>query len=44
MLDFVESRKLKPVIDKVYPLDRVTEAFDRMKLGQHFGKIIIQIK
>jgi zinc-binding alcohol dehydrogenase/oxidoreductase len=43
MIDFVESRKLKPVIDGVYPLDQVQAAFDRMKSKDHFGKLVIRI-
>lgn len=43
MIDFVESRKLKPVIDSVFPLDQVPQAFDRMKSGDHFGKIVIRL-
>ena len=44
MLDFVESRTLKPVIDKTFPLDRINEAFQRMEAADQFGKIILQIK
>lgn len=43
MIDFVESRKLKPVIDSVFPLDQVPQAFERMKSGDHFGKIVIRL-
>lgn len=43
MIDFVESRKLKPVIDSVLPLDQVPQAFDRMKSGDHFGKIVLRL-
>jgi NADPH:quinone reductase-like Zn-dependent oxidoreductase len=43
MLDFVEGRKLKPVIDQVFPLDNIQDAFDRMNSGNHFGKIVLQI-
>jgi len=43
MLDFVESRKLKPVIDKVYPLDQAEEAMRRMEKGDQFGKIVLKI-
>ncbi|RAV99424.1 zinc-binding dehydrogenase [Pseudochryseolinea flava] len=43
MLDFLESRNLKPVIDKVYPLDQVKEAFQRMETGNQFGKIVLKI-
>jgi D-arabinose 1-dehydrogenase-like Zn-dependent alcohol dehydrogenase len=44
MLDFVESRNLKPVIDKIYPLDQINEAMDRIKQGNQFGKIVLNIK
>jgi zinc-binding alcohol dehydrogenase/oxidoreductase len=44
MLDFLESRNLKPVIDKVYPFDQINEAMDRMKQSHQFGKIVLQIK
>lgn len=43
MIDFVESRNLKPVIDKVYPLEQINEAFQYMESGGHFGKIVIKI-
>ena len=42
-LDFIESRKLKPVIDKVFPLESIAEAFTRMTAGGQFGKIILRI-
>lgn len=42
MIDFVESRKLKPVIDSVYPIDQVNQAFDRMRSKDHFGKLVIR--
>ncbi len=43
LLEFIESRKLKPVIDQVYRLDQVTEAFQRMHQGNQFGKIVLKI-
>jgi zinc-binding alcohol dehydrogenase/oxidoreductase len=43
MLDFLESRNIKPVIDQTFPLSKVNEAFERMKQGNHFGKIILEI-
>jgi zinc-binding alcohol dehydrogenase/oxidoreductase len=43
MLDFVESRKLKPVIDKIFPLEQIEEAMKRMEQGDQFGKIILKI-
>jgi zinc-binding alcohol dehydrogenase/oxidoreductase len=43
MLDFVESRNLKPAIDKIYPLSQISEAFSRMEQGEQFGKIVLDI-
>ncbi|MBL7847487.1 MAG: zinc-binding dehydrogenase [Cyclobacteriaceae bacterium] len=43
MIDFIESRKLKPVIDSVFKLDQINEAFARMQSPDHFGKIVIRL-
>jgi zinc-binding alcohol dehydrogenase/oxidoreductase len=43
MLDFLESRNLKPIIDKTYPLNQIQEAFQRMQQGDQFGKIVLEI-
>ena len=43
MLDFLESRNLKPVIDKIFPLEQIDEAMKRMEQGDQFGKIVLQI-
>jgi zinc-binding alcohol dehydrogenase/oxidoreductase len=43
MLDFLESRNLKPIIDKTYPLNQIQEAFQRMEQGDQFGKILLEI-
>lgn len=44
MLDFVESRSIKPIIDTIFPLEKIESAFKRMEEGNQFGKIILQIK
>lgn len=44
MIDFIESRKLKPVIDSVFKLDQINEAFARMQSPDHFGKIVIRMQ
>jgi zinc-binding alcohol dehydrogenase/oxidoreductase len=44
MLDFVESRTLKPVVDTILPLEKVKHAFQRMEESNQFGKIVLQIK
>lgn len=43
MLDFVEGRNIKPVIDKIFPLESIEEAIHRMETGDQFGKIVLQI-
>lgn len=44
MLELVESRNIKPVIDKVFPLEEAEDAMRRMERGDQFGKIVLQIK
>lgn len=43
MLQLVERKKIVPIIDQVFPLDRALEAFDRMKAGDQMGKIILKL-
>ncbi len=44
MIDFIESRNIKPIIDQVFPLESINEAFQRMLDSQQFGKIVLKIK
>lgn len=37
----IELHAIKPVIDRVFPLDRAKEAFQHMASGAHFGKVVI---
>jgi putative PIG3 family NAD(P)H quinone oxidoreductase len=40
---YAEGGRLKPVIDSVFPLDRVAEAHARMESGEHVGKIVLEV-
>ena len=40
---FVEEGKLKPAIDKSFPLDQAGAAHERMEAGDHVGKIVLTI-
>lgn len=40
---YVESGRLKPVVDRVVPLDRAAEAHALMEAGQHVGKIVLGV-
>ena len=40
---YVEGNRLKPVIDKVFPLAEAAAAHARMESGDHVGKIVLAI-
>lgn len=44
MLDLIESRSIKPVIDKHFTLEQINDAFQYMEKGSQFGKILIPVK
>ena len=37
----IDAHGLKPVVDRVFPLEAVGEAFALMERGGHFGKIAV---
>jgi NADPH:quinone reductase-like Zn-dependent oxidoreductase len=43
MLKFVNQHKIKPLIDKIFPLDQAQKAFERLAAGKQMGKIVLQI-
>lgn len=42
MLDFIEKKKIRPVIDVTYPLAKINEAMAHMESAKQFGKIVIK--
>jgi NADPH:quinone reductase-like Zn-dependent oxidoreductase len=38
----ITVNKIKPVIDKAFKVDQITEALNVMSSGQHFGKIVLR--
>lgn len=40
---FMEQKKLKPVIEHTFPLEKAAEAFDKAEFGKPRGKVIIQV-
>jgi NADPH:quinone reductase-like Zn-dependent oxidoreductase len=40
-MSLVFQRKLRPVIDVVWPLDRARQAHERLEAGEQFGKIVL---
>ncbi|MCM3789227.1 zinc-binding dehydrogenase [Domibacillus indicus] len=43
MLTLFEQEKIRPVIDKHFPLEKAAEALDYMENGDSFGKIVLNI-
>jgi zinc-binding alcohol dehydrogenase/oxidoreductase len=43
MLEWVNTKKIVPLVDKVFELKDYLEAFDRMKMGQQLGKIVFKL-
>ena len=39
--DLLEKGNFKPVIDRVYPLEKIAEAFTYVASGQKIGNVII---
>jgi len=38
----VEVMKLKPVIDRSFPLEKIADAFRLQQAGAHFGKVVLE--
>lgn len=39
----IDTHRIHPVVDRVFPFSETPDAFSHMASGQHFGKICIQI-
>lgn len=44
MLNFVQKRGIKPVIDQVFPLAEGAQALARMEAGKQFGKVVLKVR
>ncbi|OWZ23732.1 hypothetical protein PHMEG_0001332 [Phytophthora megakarya] len=40
---YIESGKVKPVIDSLYPFEKALDAFAKLKTGHAQGKLVIQV-
>jgi NADPH:quinone reductase-like Zn-dependent oxidoreductase len=43
LVNAIEKNNLKPVIDSVFPMEKVQDAFHRFKSGEAFGKVVITL-
>jgi len=43
MVDFVSTHKIVPIVDSVRPFDQILSAFDNMRDGKTFGKLVVRL-
>lgn len=41
MVAFVNKHRIQPIVDSVRPFDQIISAFDDMKAGKQFGKLVL---
>ncbi|RVX70819.1 hypothetical protein B0A52_05470 [Exophiala mesophila] len=44
LVGFITDKKIRPVVDSIHSLSQVEDAFNLMRRGKNFGKIVIQVK
>lgn len=40
---FLNATRVQPVVDRVFPFEEAREAYDYMKSGAHFGKVVVAV-
>jgi NADPH:quinone reductase-like Zn-dependent oxidoreductase len=43
LVSFVEAKALHPVIDRVFAFDEARQAYEHLRSGRHFGKVIVRV-
>lgn len=44
LLELMEKHELRPVVDKVFPLNETDQAFEYLQAGGQFGKIVLRME
>ncbi|MFY7788131.1 MAG: zinc-binding dehydrogenase [Thermoflexibacteraceae bacterium] len=42
MVKFIASKKIIPIVDSIRPFEQIVSAFDEMKQGNQFGKLVVK--
>lgn len=42
MVQAIDANQIKPIVDKVFPLEEIVDAFKYQETNQHFGKICLE--
>jgi NADPH:quinone reductase-like Zn-dependent oxidoreductase len=40
---FITEKRLKPVIDREFPFDAAPDAYNVLRSGAHFGKLVVSV-
>ncbi|WKV11801.1 zinc-binding dehydrogenase [Marivirga harenae] len=43
MITFVKKNRIEPIIDSIRPFEEIADAFDKMKEGKQFGKLVAKL-
>lgn len=43
MINYINENKISPIVDKIFEIENIYDAFDRMEKSKQFGKIIVRI-
>ena len=44
LVRFVEVNRIEPIIDRSFPFDEAAGAYEYLQAGQHFGRVVIDIR
>jgi len=44
LIDFAAQHALRPVVDRVYPMEQIHAALDRLDSGEQFGKVVVTLQ
>lgn len=43
LIAFAHQHGLRPVVDSVYPMEKIHAALDRLEAGEQFGKVVVTL-